>query len=276
MWRLALDLQKKEEKFELSGDPESPLVAYAFKLEDGKYGQLTYIRVYQGTLSKGQFIRNTSTGKKVKVSRLVRMHSDEMEEVNSVGSGEICALFGIECSSGDTFCDDKTTEFTPSMVSMFVPASVISLAVAPKNPADAGENFSKALQRFTKEDPTFRVSVDPESKQTLISGMGELHLEVYLERMKREYNVETISGAPQVNYRETVGGRSEFNYLHKKQTGGSGQYGRVVGYMEPLDPEEAEGKPYLFENQLVGNAIPPEYVNAIENGFIVSVPPVLK
>ena len=267
---VALDLQNKEAKMELTGDAESPLVAYAFKLEDGKYGQLTYIRVYQGTLAKGQFIRNTSTGKKVKVSRLVRMHSDEMEEVNSVGSGEICALFGIECSSGDTFCDDKITEFTPSMVSMYVPASVISLAVAPKNPAEAGENFSKALQRFTKEDPTFRVSVDPESKETLISGMGELHLEVYLERMKREYNVETISGAPQVNYRETVGRKAEFNYLHKKQTGGSGQYGRVVGYMEPLDPEEAEGKPYLFENQLVGNSIPPEYVNAIENGFIVS------
>jgi len=265
-----LDLNESEAETPMACDQDAPLVALAFKLEESRYGQLTYVRVYQGTLSRGSFIRNTNTGKRVKVPRLVRMHADEMEEVQEVGPGEICALFGVECNSGDTFCDADVKGFNPSMLTMFVPEPVVSLAISPKNKSSGQANFSKALQRFQREDPTFRCRIDEESKQTVISGMGELHLEVYLERMKREYDCETTSGAPQVNYRETISKRSEFNYLHKKQSGGSGQFGRVVGYLEPLTEEEIkenDGKTFLFTNGIIGNSIPPEYITAVGKGF---------
>ncbi len=291
----ALNASKKEEPIPLSGDSKDPLVALAFKLDEGKYGQLTYMRLYQGSLYRGMFIRNVATGKRVKVPRLVRMHANEMEDVNEINSGEICAVFGIDCTTGDTFTDAETKDFNPTMLSMFVPDPVMSLAVSPTDAIKGGEKFSKALSRFTKEDPTLRVHIDPESKQTIISGMGELHLEIYVERMKREYSVETVTGAPKVNYRETITSRAEFNYLHKKQSGGSGQFGRVVGYMEPLtgagteaadlgvvsskgrqekgkkgdsgDEEKEESKHFIFENQILGNAIPPEYILAIKKGF---------
>lgn len=271
----ALDLDADEASVDLKVDNTAPLVALAFKLEEGRYGQLTYLRVYQGTLKRGDFMVNTSTGKRMKIPRLVRMNADDMEDVESVGSGEICAMFGVECSSGDTFCAEGTRY---AMTSMFVPEPVISLSIQPKE-KKATENFSKALNRFMREDPTFRVSVDPESKETIISGMGELHLEVYCERMAREYKCEVVTGIPRVAYRETINRRAQFDYLHKKQTGGSGQYGRVIGYIEPYDPEEEAGdeadddadgapkKTVLFENHLVGNAIPPEYVSACEKGF---------
>mmetsp|Transcript_14599 Transcript_14599/g.19164 ORF Transcript_14599/g.19164 Transcript_14599/m.19164 type:complete len:747 (-) Transcript_14599:2136-4376(-) len=267
---IALDLNNNEAEMELNGAADSPFCALAFKLEDGQYGQLTYIRIYQGTLSKGDTIKNTSTGKKVKVGRLVRMHADDMEEVETLATGEICALFGIDCSSGDTFVVDSQNGFNPAMMSMFVPEPVISLALIPKNKSDVSGNFGKALQRFQKEDPTFRVHTDPENKQQIISGMGELHLEVYVERIKREYKVECSTGVPQVNYREGITSKTDFNYLHKKQSGGSGQYGRVVGFMEPMTREEVKengGKEFMFVNECVGNAMPPEYIAAVEKGF---------
>lgn len=188
----------EEKKKLLSSDSTEPLVSLAFKLEESRFGQLTYLRVYQGTLRKGDLVVNTRTQKKVKVPRLVRMHSNEMEEIQEAFSGDICAMFGLECASGDTFVSASDPK-PLSMESLFVPDSVMSLAVTPKKKDAASNNFTKALNRFTREDPTFRVHVDPESKQTIISGMGELHLQIYTERMLREYNVDLEVGAPRVN-----------------------------------------------------------------------------
>jgi elongation factor G len=254
----ALDLDREETEFKVTNDSKDPLIMLAFKLEDGRYGQLTYVRTYQGALNKGDTVFNSRTGKKVKIGRLVRMHADEMEEIDGCGSGDIVALFGIDCASGDTFTADG---ISASMTSMQVPEPVISLAVLPTD-NKAQTNMSKALNRFTKEDPTFRTYVDHETGETIISGMGELHLDVYIERMKREYKAEVEVGAPQVAYRETITSRADFDYTHKKQTGGSGQFGRVAGYLEPLDEGE-----YEFVDQIVGGAIPREFISSCDKGF---------
>ncbi|KAJ2005144.1 Elongation factor G, mitochondrial [Coemansia thaxteri] len=258
-----LDVDNDEKVIDVVPYSSQPFVGLAFKLEEGKYGQLTYIRVYQGRLEKGQFAYHVKTGKKVKISRLVRMHSNSMEDVDSVGAGEICALFGIDCASGDTFTDGTINS---SMSTMFVPESVISLSLTPKD--KNSPNFSKALNRFQREDPTFRVHVDSESKQTIISGMGELHLEIYVERMRREYNVDCITGKPQVAFRETVTRKSPFVYTHKKQSGGAGQFGRVIGYIEPIDPEQHAELPHEFVNNVMGGNIPTQYIPACEKGYM--------
>ncbi len=254
----ALDLRQDEKEVKLSGSVEDPFVCLAFKLEDGRYGQLTYIRTYQGLLKKGDTIVNSRMGRKVKVGRLVRMHADEMEDIESAPPGDIVALFGVDCASGDTFTD---TTLSLSMTSMHVPEAVISLAVQPKD-HKAQDNMGKALNRFSKEDPTFRTHVDRETGETIISGMGELHLEVYLERMRREYSADVEAGKPQVAYRETVTRRADFNYTHKKQTGGAGQFGRVAGYLEPLEDGE-----YEFVSKITGGAIPTEYIPSLDKGF---------
>ena len=255
---VALDLRKDEEKVVLQADPDLPLVALAFKLEEGRFGQLTYLRIYQGKLKKGDTIVNARTGRDVRVGRLVRMHADEMEDINESSTGDIVALFGVDCASGDTFTSDKISY---AMTSMHVPAPVIHITIKPKD-KKAQANVGKALQRFTKEDPTFHARVDEESGETVISGMGELHLDVYVERMKREYNAEVETGAPQVAYREAITRKAEFNYLHKKQTGGSGQYGRVAGYVEPYPEGEFE-----FVNDIFGGSIPQEFIPSVEKGF---------
>jgi elongation factor G len=258
----ALDQNNHEEPVILVSDASKPFVGLAFKLEDGRYGQLTYMRIYQGKVSKGDFIVNCSSNlKKIKVPRLVRMHADEMEDIDTAEAGDIVALFGVDCASGDTFTDGKVNY---TLTSMHVPDAVISLAVEPKDKTTA-TNFSKALNRFTKEDPTFRVHRDEESGQTIISGMGELHLEIYIERMKREYNCVVIPGRPQVKYRETIVQRGEYSYTHRKQTGGSGQYGKVAGYIEPLPMDHAEG--YEFLDEIKGGAIPREFIPACDKGF---------
>ncbi|MBK9294730.1 MAG: elongation factor G [Oligoflexia bacterium] len=258
----ALDQNKNEEKVILESNPDKPLVLLAFKLEDGRYGQLTYARIYQGTIKKGDFIYNVSAqGKKIKVPRLVRMHADEMHDIEEASAGDIVAMFGVDCASGDTFCSEGVAY---TMTSMFVPAAVISLAVAPKDKATAS-NFSKALNRFTKEDPTLRVHRDEESAQTIMSGMGELHLEIYIERIKREYNCEVIAGKPQVAFRETITQKAEYNYTHKKQTGGAGQFAKVAGYIEPLPADAVET--YEFVNDITGGAIPREFIPAVDKGF---------
>jgi elongation factor G len=254
----AVDLSNDEAPIELASDSQKPLVALAFKLEDGRYGQLTYLRVYQGTLSRGSSILNSRTRRRHKVGRLVRMHADEMEEIETATAGDIVAMFGIECASGDTFTDES---ILVSMSSMHVPDPVISLSIKVEQAAQA--NLAKAMGRFTREDPTFRTKVDEDSGETIISGMGELHLEVYVERMKREYGVTAETGKPQVAYRETLSQRADFNYTHKKQTGGSGQYARVAGYVEPSE----EGQDFEFESEVRGGAIPTEFIPSVEKGF---------
>lgn len=258
----ALDLDKNEEQVELSCNPNDPCVSLGFKLEDGQYGQLTYVRVYQGTLKKGEELYNTRSRKKFKVGRLVRMNSASMEDINEGVPGDIVALFGIDCASGDTFCSGGLNY---AMSSMYVPEPVISLAITPKDKKSA-DQMAKALNRFTKEDPTFQSYVDPESNQTIIKGMGELHLDVYIERMRREYKCEVETGMPQVAYRESITQRADFNYTHKKQTGGSGQYGRVAGFMEPL-----EDKDYEFVDNIKGGVIPNEYIPSCDKGFRASM-----
>jgi elongation factor G len=258
---IALDQNNAEAKVKLLSDPALPFVALAFKLDEGRYGQLTYMRIYQGKVAKGEFIINCNNQKKVKVPRLVQMHADEMKDIEEARAGDIVAFFGVDCSSGDTFTDGKVNY---TMTSMFVPNAVISLAIAPKEKANAN-NFSKALNKFTKEDPTFRVHRDEESNETIISGMGELHLEVYCERIKREFNCEVVVGKPQVAFRETITRRSEFNYTHKKQTGGSGQFGKVVGYIEPLPSDAAQN--YEFVDDVKGGAIPREFIGSCDKGF---------
>src|SRR5262245_32557004 len=254
----ALDASNGEEKVILKAAPSEPLVALAFKLEEGRFGQLTYIRIYQGQLRKGDTIVNSRTGRDVRVGRLVRMHADEMEDIQDAGVGDIVGLFGIDCSSGDTFTAESIRY---SMTSMHVPDPVIHLSIKAKD-KKAQVNLGKALQRFTKEDPTFRARVDEESGETIISGMGELHLDVYVERMKREYNAEVETGAPQVAYREAISRKAEFNYTHKKQTGGSGQYGRVAGYVEPMEEGEFE-----FVDEIYGGSIPKEFIGSVQKGF---------
>ncbi len=257
----ALDLDKNEEKLDLLPDNSKPLCALAFKLQETPFGQLTYMRVYQGAMKKGDFIVNTTNKKSVKVPRLVRMNSDKMEDIDVSYSGDIVAVFGIDCASGDTFTHEG---YNVAMQSMHVPDSVISLAISPKDKGSAN-NFSKALQKFRKEDPTFRVHRDEESGETIISGMGELHLEIYVERMKREFNCETNVGAPQVAYRETIAQEATYDYTHKKQTGGAGQFAKVVGKLSPLPANSEEV--FVFENKVVGGRIPREFIPAVEEGF---------
>jgi elongation factor G len=255
---IALDLDSGENEVPLENRKEAPLIALAFKLEVTPYGQLTYLRVYQGSICKGDDLVISRTRKKIKVGRLIQMHADEMEDISEALPGDIVALFGVDCHSGDTFTDG-TLRY--SMSSMFVPDPVISLTVTPAD-KKSQTNMSKALNRFTREDPTFRSYVDEESHETIISGMGELHLEVYVERMKREFDSNVVTGVPQVAYREAITRKALFDYTHKKQTGGSGQFGRVAGFIEP-----SESGAYDFESVVKGGAIPTEFLPAVDKGF---------
>lgn len=258
---VAMDRGNGEVEVVLDTDPTKPLIALAFKLEESRFGQLTYMRLYQGTMRRGDVMYNVDKGEKVKIPRLVRMHANNMEDIEAAGAGEILATFGVECATGQTFTDG-TLQY--GMSSMYVPQPVISYSIKPTDQKKL-TNFSKALNRFTKEDPTFRTHVDEESNEQIISGMGELHLDIYVERMRREYGVECKIGEPRVNYRETISAKAPFNYLHKKQSGGAGQFARVIGYVEPL--EEDATTDFEFVNGLVGNNIPPEFVPACEKGF---------
>nr|XP_019944034.1 PREDICTED: elongation factor G, mitochondrial [Paralichthys olivaceus] len=261
-----LNDEETSETTKLQMDPTrsavNPFVGLAFKLEAGRFGQLTYVRVYQGCLKKGEYIYNTRTSKRVRVQRLVRLHADQMEDVDEVYAGDICALFGIDCASGDTFT--SRTSANLSMESIHIPEPVISMSIKPaiKNDLD---KFSKGINRFTREDPTFRVHYDTESKETIISGMGELHLEIYSQRMEREYNCPCVMGKPKVAFRETITDAIPFDFTHKKQSGGSGQYGKVIGVLEPLEPEHYTK--LEFDDQTVGTNVPKQFVPAVEKGF---------
>jgi elongation factor G len=258
---IALDLDRQQQPVILQADPALPCVAYAFKLEEGPYGQLTYVRIYQGSLKKGDELFNTRSRQKFKVGRLVRMHADHMEDITEAMAGDIIALFGVDFASGDTICSPGLNY---SLTSIYVPEPVISLAIEPVDKISS-DRLSRALSRFTKEDPTFRTYLDPESRQTIIQGMGELHLDVYLERMKREYKVEVTTGQPQVAYREAITARADFDYVHKKQTGGAGQFARVSGYLEPF-----EGS-YEFINEVKSGHIPREFIPSCDKGFQASL-----
>ncbi len=253
------------EKIEVKSDVKLPLVAMAFKISDDQYGQLTYTRIYQGTLRKGDTAYNPRLQKKQRIGRLVRMHSADKEEIDVASAGDIIAMVGVECASGDTYCDEN---INVTMESIYVPEPVIELALKPEKQDDLVK-VSKALNRFMKEDPTFRVYVDPESNETIIKGMGELHLEIYVERIKREYKANVVVGQPKVNYREAPTLEAAFDYKHKKQTGGSGQYAHVVGRLIPLGDDSEIN--FQFENKIVGGAIPKEFIPGCEKGFQESV-----
>jgi elongation factor G len=249
------------EQVQLSTSEDDPMVAMAFKLVEEAFGQITYMRIYQGTLRKGEFYYNSRQRKRGRVSRILRVHSDEKEDINEASAGDIVAVMGIEPATGDTYCTEGTNY---SLESIYAADPVIDLSISPAKRADY-DKLSKALNRFMREDPTFRVHVDPETSETIISGMGELHLEIYVERIKREYKVECVVGMPKVSYREAPTKEIAYSYTHKKQTGGSGQYGKVVGKLVPFSPEDAET--YIFENKVTGGRIPGEYIPSIDKGF---------
>ncbi|XP_031619076.1 elongation factor G, mitochondrial [Contarinia nasturtii] len=242
---------------------EKPFVGLAFKLEAGRFGQLTYMRCYQGTLKKKDNIYNTRSKRKIKAGRLVRMHSSQMEDVEEVHAGDIFAMFGVDCASGDTFVCDQKLDI--SMESMFVPEPVVSMSISPKEQKDR-ERFGKAIDRFTREDPTFQYYYNPESRESIVSGMGELHLEIYAQRMEREYNCAVTLGKPKVAFRETLMEPCNFDYLHKKQSGGQGQYARVTGAIVPLDPHE--NTQLKFSDKTVGTNVPKQFVPGVKRGFL--------
>ena len=245
-----------QEEVKVAPNPAAPVVALAFKLVD-LFGQLTYVRLYAGTLHQGDRLYNSRTQKLVRINRLVRIEVDKLQELTVAKAGEIVGLVGVDCASGDTLCAVGTNL---SLEGIFVPEPVMTLAVTPKSQEDV-ERIAKALHRFVREDPTLHVSNDPESNKTLISGMGELHLDIYLERMKREYHAEVYVGKPAVAYRETITQPASFDYTLKKQTGGTGQFAHVIGRLEPC-----EGA-FLFENRVVEGAIPSLFMAACEQGF---------
>lgn len=246
---------------ELHTDPRRPFVGMAFKIVDDTYGQLTFLRIYQGTVSKGELLFNQRTGRKERFSRLVRMHADKREEVDSAGAGDIVAVMGIDAASGDTYAHEPKY---CTLESIFVPEPVIKVAVHPLGRGD-GDKLSKALNRFRKEDPTFRVMTDEETNEIVLAGMGELHLEIYVERIRREYGVAVEVGAPKVSYREAPTVSTSFEHRHRKQTGGAGQYAHILGRLEPLPADAPE--PFEFEENIVGGRIPKQYIPSIEKGF---------
>ncbi len=255
------DPADESKKIELVPDPDKPFVGMAFKIVEDPFGQLTFMRVYQGTIKKGESYTNQRTSKKERFSRIVRMHSEKREEIESASAGDIVAVMGIDCASGDTYCTERDYA---TLESMFIPEPVIKIAVNPLNRGD-GDKMSKALQRFRKEDPTFSVYTDDETNEILISGMGELHLEIYIERIRREYGVDIEVGAPKVSYRESPTKTVNFDYKHKKQTGGSGQFAHIKGVLMPIESDSEDS--FEFEEKIVGGRIPKQYIPAVEKGF---------
>lgn len=257
----------EEQKFELLPDDSSPLVAMAFKIVEDPYGTLTFMRIYQGKLVKGASYYNQHTGKKERISRVFRMHADQRVELDEAGAGDIVAVIGVDCSSGETFCE---TPNYCTLESIFVPEPVVQVAIKPLETRDA-DRLGKALYRFRKEDPTLTVKTDVESGETLIAGMGELHLDVYVERIRREYKVQVETSAPKVNYREAPTETIEFDTKHKKQSGGSGQFAHIRGIMSPIPEGEEAKDDFLFEEQITGGVIPSNYIPAIEKGYRASL-----
>jgi elongation factor G len=256
-----IDPSDESKRIALKPDPDAPFVGMAFKIVDDPFGQLTFMRIYQGRIAKGESYVNQRTARKERFSRIVRMHSDKREEIDEAIAGDIVAVMGIDSASGDTYSVERAF---CTLESMFVPEPVIKIAVSPKSRSD-GDKLGKALQRFRKEDPTFQVFTDEETNEILISGMGELHLDVYIERIRREYGVDLVVGAPKVSYRESPTKSVEFDYKHKKQSGGSGQFAHIKGRLSPIESDSEDS--FEFEEHIVGGRIPKQYIPAIEKGF---------
>jgi len=242
-------------------DDQAPFSALAFKImSDPFVGSLSFVRIYSGTLQSGSYVMNSVKRQRERIGRMLLMHANTREEVKEANAGDIVALVGLkQTTTGDTLCDPQKPIVLERME---FPDPVIEVAVEPRSKADQ-EKMSTALQRLAQEDPSFRVSVDPESGQTVIKGMGELHLEILVDRMKREYKVDANVGAPQVAYRETISSRAEIDYTHKKQTGGSGQFARIKLVFEPLE----RGDGFQFESKVVGGNVPKEYIPGVEKGL---------
>ncbi|HEX4769445.1 MAG TPA: elongation factor G [Bryobacteraceae bacterium] len=255
------NIDHPDQVVERPASDDAPFSALVFKImTDPFVGQLCFIRVYSGKLNAGESIYNVSKGKRERVGRLVKMHANKREEIQEVLAGDICAAVGLkQVVTGDTICDEKQPVILESII---FPAPVIQLAIEPKTKADQ-EKLGVAIHKLATEDPTLHVATDPETGQTILSGMGELHLEIIVDRMQREFNVGANVGKPQVAYRETIRQKAEYDYTHKKQTGGSGQYARVKLRVEP-DPE----KDFEFENEVTGGNIPKEFIPAIEKGVV--------
>ncbi|UYV65184.1 GFM1 [Cordylochernes scorpioides] len=264
--------REEPERLELKTQRENvPPVALAFKLETKSQGQLTYLRVYQGTVKVGHAMVNTRTKQQVAIKRLVRMHSDKMRDITEAYAGDICAMVGLDCASGDTFVGSRELLNLANILhvwwcqeNIMVPEPVIYKSIKLLD-SNRMNQFSKAMARFTKEDPSFHMEWNDECKETIVSGMGELHLEIYGQRLEKEYNVPVELGKPKVSYRETLKEPIEFDYLHKKQSGGAGQYGRVCGILEPLAQEH--NTKVLFSDETSGTNVPKKFVPAIEKGF---------
>ena len=238
---------------------DEPFCAYAFKVMSDPYaGQLTYFRVFSGKVTAGSYVYNATKDKKERVGRLLLMHANSREDVQEAAAGEIVAAVGMDAATGDTLCDEK---YPILLEKLEFPEPVISMAIEPKTKKDQ-EKLSQVLNKFMKEDPTFKASVDPETGQTLIHGMGELHLEIIVDRMKREYGIEVNVGKPQVAYKETIKGKAVAEGKFIRQTGGRGQYGHAVIEVEPLE----RGQGFIFENAIVGGIIPKEFIPAVEEG----------
>jgi elongation factor G len=259
-----VDLEGKETgKFAIV-DPNGPVRALAFKIMDDRFGALTFTRIYSGTLTKGMSLLNTATGKSERIGRMVEMHANDRTLIDSAQAGDIVALVGLKnVRTGHTLCDEDNPATLEPMV---FPAPVISVAVAPKDKAN-GEKMGAALGKMVSEDPSFHVEVDHESSETILKGMGELHLDIKVDILRRTHGVEVEVGKPQVAYRETITRACEDGYTHKKQTGGSGQYAKIEYTIEPGEA----GTGFVFESGIVGGTIPKEYVPAVEKGFKLSV-----
>jgi elongation factor G len=243
-------------------DPSEPFSALAFKImSDQHLGKLTYIRIYSGTLESGSNVINSSKGRRERIGKIYQMHANKREERPTAIAGQIVAVMGLKgTSTGDTLCDPSKQVILESMT---FPAPVINVAIEPKTKGDQ-DKLGTAIQRLAEEDPTFQVRTDEETGQTIISGMGELHLEILVDRMRREFHVEANIGRPQVAYRETIRKKVEkVDYTHKKQTGGAGQYARVVINLEPTG---GDGGGYEFENKITGGRIPREYIPSVDAG----------
>ncbi|GGA14549.1 elongation factor G [Okeania sp. KiyG1] len=258
-----IDLEGNETGNVAYVDPEKPLRALAFKIMDDKYGALTFTRIYSGMLSKGETVLNTFTGKTERIGRLVEMHADSREEVESAQAGDIVAIVGMKnVQTGHTLCDPKNPATLEPMV---FPDPVISIAVAAKDKGSV-EKLGMALSKMVAEDPSFRVETDQESNETIIKGMGELHLDIKVDILKRTYGVDVEVGKPQVAYRESITKRLEDSYTHKKQSGGSGQFGKIDYVMEPGEP----GTGFQFESKVTGGNVPREFWPAVQKGFETS------